>query len=197
MNVRLEHQLQFVAGTCLDDKVCMNNYYIKLEMVTQTVDGVEQNIALDRIRHMMFNQLQDCIFIHDEDTVIIERLQATDFNLVVLPEVPVDQIIGLMLFCKLNAIMQGRMFITQLKISSDLGQNMWYLHDEEEEPGPFEFPGWWHNSDPNTFEKNKNYSNIIKLQRSNTWHDFHLEWDDELLKPPGDGSTVLNFGKDD
>lgn len=197
MNVRLEHQLQFTAGTCLDGKVCMNNYYIKVEMITQTIDGVEQNIALDRVRHMLYNQFHDCIFIHEDDTEIIDKMQTTDFNIVVLPEVPVDQIVGLMLFAKLNAVMHDRMYITQLKISSDLGQNLWYLHSEEEELGPFEYPGWWHNSDPNTFEKNKNYSNIIKLQRSNTWHEYHLEWEDELLTPPNEDSTVLNFGKDD
>jgi len=197
MNVRLEHQLNFTAGTCLDSKVCMNNYYVKLELITQTVDGVEQNIALDRVRHMLYNQFQDCIFIHEDDTGIIEKLQSTDFSLIVLPEVPVDQIIGLMLFAKLNAVMHDRMYITQLKISSDLGQNLWYLHSEEEELGPFEFPGWWHNNDPNTFEKNKNYSKIIKLQPSITWHEFHLEWEDELLTAPNEDSTVLNFGKDD
>jgi hypothetical protein len=197
MNVRLEHQLQFTAGTCLDGKVCMNTYYIKLEMITQTVDGVEQNIALDRIRHMLYHQFQDCIFVYEEDTEIIDKLQSTDFNVVVLPEVPVDQIVGIMLFSKLNAVMQERMYITQLKISSELGQNLWYLHSEEEELGPFGFPGWWHNIDPNTFEKNKNYSNIIKLQSSDTWHDYHLEWEDELLTPPPEDSTVLNFGKDD
>lgn len=197
MNVRLEHQFQFTAGTLLDSKIHMNNYYVKLEMITQTVDGVEQNIALDRIRHMLFRQFQDCIFVSEEDTDTIDKLQSTDFEVIVLPEVPVDQIIGIMLFTKLNAIMQDRLYITQLKLSSDLGQNLWYLQNEEEDLGPFEFPGWWHNSDPNTFEKNKNYSNIISLQNNKTWHDYHLEWEEELLTPPEDNSTVLNFGKDD
>lgn len=195
MNVRLEHQFQFTAGTYLDGKLCMNNYYVKLEMITQSVDGIEQNIALDRMRHMLFRHFQDCVFINNTDTDAIDKLQSADLNVVILPETPVDQIIGIMLYCKLNAIMQDRLYITQLKISSDLGQNLWYLQDEQEDVGPFEELGWWHTADPNTFEKNTNYSNIIRLQKSNTWHDFHLEWDDELLVK--DDSTVLAFGKDD
>ena len=196
MNVRLEHQFQFTAGTYLDSKLCMNNYYIKMEMITLSVDGVEQNIALDRMRHMLFHHFQDCVFIQDTETDAIDKLQTADINVVVLPETPVDQIIGIMLYCKLNAIMQDRLFITQLKISSDLGQNLWYLQSEEEEVGPFETLGWWHTADPNTFEKNTNYSNIIRLQKNSTWHDYHLEWDEELLIKDDD-STVLAFGKDD
>lgn len=196
MNVRLEYQFQFTAGTYLDGKLCMNNYYIKLELITQSVDGVEQNIALDRMRHMLFNHFQDCVFIQDTESDAIDKFQTADINVVVLPETPVDQIIGIMLYCKLNAIMQERLFITQLKISSDLGQNLWYLQNDEEEVGPFEYVGWWHTSDPNTFEKNTNYSNIIRLQKNASWHDYHLEWEDELLIKDDD-STVLAFGKDE
>jgi len=195
MNVRLEHQFQFTAGTYLDDKLHMNNYYVKAEMITQSVDGIEQNIALDRMRHMLFRHFQDAVFLSHADVDAIDKLQSADLNVVILPETPVDQIIGIMLYCKLNAIMQDRLYITQLKISSDLGQNLWYLQDDQEDVGPFEELGWWHTADPNTFEKNTNYSNIIRLQKSNTWHDFHLEWDDELLVK--DDSTVLAFGKND
>jgi len=196
MNVRLEHQFQFTAGTYLDNQLHMNNYYIKIEMITQTVDGIEQNIALDRMRHMFFKHFQDCVFIHISDVDAIDKFQSADMNVVILPETPVDQIVGIMLYCKMNAIMQDRLIITQLKISSDLGQNLWYLQDEQEDVGPFEDLGWWHTADPNTVEKNTNYSNIIRLQKNATWHDFHLEWDDELLVKEDD-STVLAFGKDD
>jgi len=144
---------------------------------------------------MLFRHFQDAVFLSHADVDAIDKLQSADLNVIILPETPVDQIIGIMLYCKLNAIMQDRLYITQLKISSDLGQNLWYLQDDQEDVGPFEELGWWHTADPNTFEKNTNYSNIIRLQKSNTWHDFHLEWDDELLVK--DDSTVLAFGKND
>lgn len=196
MNVRLEHQFQFTAGTYLDGKLHMNTYYLKLEMITQSFDGIEQNIALDRMRHMLFHHFQDAVFLNHSDVDAIGKLQGADLNVIVLPETPVDQIIGIMLYCKLNAIMQDRLYITQFKISSDLGENLWYLHCDEEDVGPFDSLGWWHTADPNTFEKNTNYSNIITLQKSDTWHDFNLEWSDELLVKEDD-STVLAFGKDD
>ena len=196
MNVRLEHQFEFTAGTYFDAKLHMNNYRVKIEMITLSVDSIEQNIALDRMRHMLFNHFQDCVFVQSSETDAIDKFQNAEINVVVIPETPVDQIIGIMLYCKLNAVMQDRLCITQLKISSDLGQNLWYLQCDEEEVGPFEDLGWWHSADPNTFEKNKNYSNIIRLQKNNSWHDFNLEWDDELLVKD-DNSTVLAFGKDD
>lgn len=196
MNVRLEHQFDFTAGTYLDSHLSMNNYSVKLEMITLSVDGIEQNIALDRMRHMLFKHFTDCVFVQSTEIDAIDKLQNADINVVILPETPVDQIIGIMLYCKLNAVMQERMVITQLKISSELGQNLWYLHDDEENVGPFEELGWWHTPDPSTFEKNTNYSNIIRLQKNNSWQDYHLEWDDELLIKDDD-STVLAFGKDD
>ena len=196
MNVRLEHQFEFTAGTYFDAKLHMNNYRVKIEMITLSVDSIEQNIALDRMRHMLFNHFQDCVFVQSSEIDAIDKFQNAEINVVVIPETPVDQIIGIMLYCKLNAVMQDRLCITQLKISSDLGQNLWYLQCDEEEVGPFEDLGWWHSADPNTFEKNKNYSNIIRLQKNNSWHDFNLEWDDELLVKD-DNSTVLAFGKDD
>ena len=196
MNVRLEHQFQFTAGTFLDSHLHMNNYYVKIEMMTLSVDGIEQNIALDRIRHMLFKHFQDCVFVQSTEVDFIDKVQSADINVVILPETPVDQIVGIMLYCKLNAIMQERMIITQLKISSDLGQNLWYLQCEDEDVGPFNDLSWWHTPDPNTFEKNTNFSNIIRLQKTSSWHDYHLEWDDELLIT-NDDSTVLTFGKDD
>ena len=186
MNVRLEYELRFVAGAYLD-QVIMNQYRVQLEMITQSYDGIHQNIALDRVRHMLYKEFASSVFVERENTDAVEKLEAAGLRVVALPDLPVDQIVGIMLYCKLNAVMEERIIITQLKISSDLGQRMVYCQDQEEDVGPFEESGWWHDPSPRVFDKQSKKHKIVKLVKARSWSDANLGWDDDH----NDGSTVL------
>jgi hypothetical protein len=193
MNVRLEYELKFIAGAYLNRQVMMNQYRVQFEMITQSYDGIEQNIALDRVRHMLYKEFASSVFVDGEDLGAVEKLETAGLKVVVLPDVPVDQIIGIMLYCKLNAVMEQRMLITQLKISSDLGQRMIYCQDEEEDIGPFEPTGWWHEGSPNVFDKKFKKHKIVKLVKNKTWTDVNLGWNNDQ----NDGSTVITFDNDE
>lgn len=187
MNVRLEYKLRFLAGTYLDNQLMMNQYSVQFEMITQSYDGVEQNIALDRVRHMLYKEFASSVFVEADNVDSVEKLETAGLKVIALPDVPVDQIIGIMLYCKLNAVMEERILITQLKISSDLGQRMVYCQDEEEDVGPFETTGWWHDASPSVFDKKSKKHKIVKLVKARSWSDLNLGWDNN------DGSTVLTF----
>jgi len=196
MNVRLEHAMEFTAGSYLDDQLLMNRFYIKIEMLTLSYDGVEQNIALDRIRHMLYREFSHSIFIDSKEKDAIAKYKTAGFNVIELPEVAVDQIIGIMLYCKLNAITEAKLTITQLKIASDVGQNLWYLQDSEEEYGPFEDDGWWHDREPNTSNRDNAKGNIIQINKKTDWHQHGLDWSDsEFIEP--DTNVVAFTHKDE
>jgi hypothetical protein len=121
-----------------------------------------------------------------------ETLAWCGANVTTLPEEPVDQIVGMMLFYKLNAIMEGRIEITQLDLSSTLGEGVWYLHDEEDNPGPFSTKGWWDDSSTqhDTIEVEPVADNVVMVVPTG-WNEAELDWPEQSTST---GNTVV-FGK--
>lgn len=183
MNVRLETEFSFLANVFFDNKVHSNRYRVKLELTTNTMDGYEQNIALDRVRHMLYKVFYSCCFMHENDIAVSRSMKEIGLHPVLLPDVPVDQIVGLMLFTKLTSVMEERLLLTQLSICSELGNNMWYLQDIEEDIGPFEEKGWWHDSSESisNAESNIGSGNVISLNSiKRGWEQHNLSWDTEI-----------------
>ena len=146
MNVRLQYDIEFLAGIYYDDTLQMNKYDASISLVTATKDVASTNIAMERLKAFVFDELANTVFINQNNAERAEFLQMIGVNVTTLPEEPVDQIVGMMLYYKLNAVMEGRMVITSLDISSSLGDGVWYQHDEEDSSGPFVKDGWWHQS---------------------------------------------------
>lgn len=183
MNVRLEKSFDFFASQYLDGQVCCNRFCIDLEIITNTMDYIDQNVALDRVRHMLYNEFNSVLFLSDEKSELAVKFSELGFKTCTIPGPPVDQLLGIMLFAKLNAVMQERLFITQIKISSDLGDKLVYCQDSEEDLGPFEYTGWWHNSDNNIHDTDNidTKGNVISLgKKVDPWHKFSLEWSQDL-----------------
>jgi hypothetical protein len=101
---------------------------------------------MDRLKIFIHGEMANTVFINQELSERAEMLHIMGINVTTLPEEPVDQIIGMMLYYKLNAIMEGRMSVTQIRFEQCAGrQSVWYQHDaEEDSPGPFRVEGWWH-----------------------------------------------------
>jgi len=192
MNVRLQYDLDFLAGIHYNEYLQLNNYSVSISMVTKSTDPVETNIAMDRLKFFISGVLEHTVFINQAHMETAELLSSLGTNITTLPEEPVDQIIGMMLYYKLNAIMEGRIEITQLDISSTLGEGVWYLHDEEDSSGPFTTKGWWHDSSTqhDTIETEPAADNVVKVV-STGWYEAELDWPDQAHPA---GNTVV-FGK--
>ena len=193
MNVRLQTNLEFPAGIYYDDRLRMNRYTVSVQLCTNSTDHEQINIAMDRLKMFVYSELADTVFINQED---IDRAQVMDLlgiNVTTLPEEPIDQIVGLMLYSKLNAVMEGRMFIEQLNISSLLGDDVTYLHDMEDAVGPFQAEGWWHASDTShdSFVKIESQENVVKVPTTG-WGKYNLNWHDSATAATG---KTVSFGK--
>lgn len=197
MNVRLQYDLEFLAGIYYDDRLQMNSYSVSLSLVTKSTDAANTNIAMDRLKYFVHGVLDSTVFINQSNMERAEMMNILGVNITTLPEEPVDQIIGMMLYYKLNAIMEGRMVVSQLDISSELGDNVWYMHDEEDNSGPFRADGWWHKASTQheTIESEAIPANIVKVM-STGWHEMGLDWPEEK-QPTGNTVVFANFSKDE
>lgn len=197
MNVRLQYNLEFLAGIYYEDQLQMNSYTASLSLVTKTSDANSTNIAMDRLKAFVYSELDSTVFMNSTNQARAEMMSIMGINVTTLPEEPVDQIVGMMLYYKLNAIMEGRMEVTQLDISSSLGDSVWYQHDEEDAAGPFANDGWWHlpTVQHDTITSNDT-ANVVKVI-PNAWIEYGLMWPEAEHIPSANTVVFANFSKNE
>ena len=196
MNVRLHYETGFLAGVYFDDRLQMNSYQVGLNLLTHSVDPADSNIALERVK-VFIDNLNSTVFMNSCWPIHEEMMTEMGIDITPLPEEPVDQIVGMMLYYKLNAIMEGRMEIAQIELSSSLGDDVCYLHDDQDPAGPFAKDGWWNDASARRTGKTAgdSDSNVVKLTHKN-WRDAGLAWPDVATKT---SKTVVhaNFTKNE
>jgi hypothetical protein len=197
MNVRLQYNLEFAGAVHIDGHLQLNQYQVNLDLQTCVRDRAAINIAMDRLKIFMHGELANTVFINQAAKERAEMLQIMGANVTTLPEEPVDQIIGMMLYYKLNAVMEGRLVITQLDVSSVLGDSVWYQHSEDDSAGPFAAEGWWHqaNTQHDSIESTVMPDNVVKVT-STGWNEMRLDWPDNSVQS---ANTVVyaNFSRDE
>ena len=199
MNVRIEHSMSFTAGVYYDGSMKMNNYTVRLYMLTNTSDSASQNIAFDRMRYFIYEVMDSVIFVNQEDTEDCQRLMLAGLNIATLPAEPVDQIVGMMLYSKLGAIMENRIVINEVEISSTMGEGITYLHAADESLGPMTNPGWWHDADlVHCDDTLVDDAKVVAMHRTGAWRDLNLAWP-EAEQNSNTGNTIVfaDFKKSD
>jgi hypothetical protein len=177
MNVRLRHDMHFVAGIYYDGRIRMNNYTLTLWMTTACTDPVDQNTAFERIKYFVYNKIDSTVFVNSAHDQQCQLLWSAGLKITTMPGEPVDQLIGIMLYYKLNAIMEGRMIIEETEITSALGENMTYLHCENEHTDIPAQPDWWQAADPihcdlALIDSDK----VVTMPQASTWRELDLCW---------------------
>lgn len=197
MNVRLKYFIDFTAGVFFQNRLHMTNYRVKMYMVTVSPESDDHNIAFERIRHYVTSVIDSAIFINANDVERCQSLMKSGLRVVTLPDEPVDQVIGMMLFTKLNAIMEKRMLLLEIELASEIGGNMIYLHADDENLGPMEGPGWWSQGDLSyCHDKFLQNENLMHLSHYAAWRELELNWPVDDEAPTGNTIVFADFGKD-
>jgi hypothetical protein len=198
MNVKLQYELEFMAGIYYEDLLQLNSYSVSLQLLTQSADPVMTNIAMERLRAFVYSELRDTVFVGPAGQDKAEMFSILGANVTTLPEEPVDQIIGIMLYCKLNSIMEEQLIVTKLDIQSYLGDSVWYQHDEDDALGPFRNPGWWDISTcrHSDIDKDSTESKVVKVAATG-WTEYGLDWPDQQLENTGNTVVFANFQKNE
>jgi hypothetical protein len=186
MNVRLQYNIDFTSINILDNRIYPNNYTCKLSMLTASDDSYIQNISFERVKFIFREIFHHGIMINVTHTKLKNFMEMSPEKMIVLPDDPYDQVIGMIIFSKLNAIMDGNMILEELAISSGEGDNIIYIVDESDSFGPItthkkQMTPWWCRSDLSTLDTKKPMMHV-------QWSDIDMGWD-----LPSEEETEIEF----
>jgi hypothetical protein len=198
MNVRLQKTLHFTAGVWYDNVLQMNNYVARIHLYTNSTDPISQNTAFERLKYFVYYELDSSILI---DQVLAEQCSqfvSAGLRITAMPGAPFDQLVGIMLYYKLNAIMEQRLVITEIEISSSMGENLTYLHDEDENTDDIAKPEWWTSPDLLHCDSDLAQSGkVVAINRTRTWRELELDWPTDTKVESGNIVVFADFKRND
>lgn len=195
--IRLEKLLTWTCCVSYDQGHVVNQYLLHLEFGNGTDDEQQQTTAYQRMKWWIHEVMQDSLLLNQQDELLPIYI-STRQRVLAMPADPVDDVVALMLFYKLNAIVEQRLIIDRIKLSSDQGDNVWYVHGNDEPLVELEATSWWLDPSPAWVDKDcmkfSNQSKVVELERRSSWEDLGLGWEPSESKPQGD-VIFTDFGK--
>jgi hypothetical protein len=185
MTTRIEKDFYFQTGVHFENKFYVNSYDVTLSLLVETDSIREQNVAMDRATHFLTSVLQNSLLINSKETEAIEKYKNAGLKICILPEDPYDQILSMVLLQKLNAVMEGRLRITDLVIGSTLSEGVRFTMVSEVAENVLDGNYWWNK--PTICLNNEeacptNKTNIVKLFDDSHWVDLGLSWKEKGKK---------------
>lgn len=187
MIAQIDRDFEIQAAVHLQDKFLISTYFFTLGMEVNTESIREQNVAMERIKYFLFDRLEHSVFVQDTETEVIERYQAAGIKVCTVPNEPYDQIISLLLLMKIDAIVEGRLTITDITLSSSLSDGIRFRESFEEASCTLGTAGWWTDPLPSIMNRNKTKNKkdkVVKLVNKNEWNDINLTWVDKTDNLP-------------
>ena len=200
MGARILTQINFNAGVYFSGSFYMGSYEVDLSMSVETESIREQNIALERMKYFLMETLADSVMIHDKETTQVEKYLNADLKVCTLPEEPYDQVVGIMLLCKLNAVAEGRLHVDDITIGSSMSDGVSCMIGDDEFLGPFEMNGWWKECSTkiNDVAVKRTSKKVVKLIKPGIdWSDVYLTWEEKKPKKDVKPNTEILFGSFD
>lgn len=198
MNVRLTKTWHWQSGLVYKDVFYINTYTATVHMHTTTMYDHDHDVAYARMDYWFQDVMQDSVMLNT-DCALQKAYAATGQRLLLFPDQPVDQLVGIMLCLKLNAITEGRLVITDIDLSSVHGADMIYQHNHTEATGPLSTAGWWKDSRPiwNHAASSTKGSKVVSLNRAADWNSLELDW--QSISPNDRDSSIVfaDFERDD
>lgn len=192
MNVRIQYNIRFMAGIYYDDRLQLNEYTVKIYFMTNTENPADHNVALARMKHFIYNELESCIFVDESNEEQCQKFISAGLNITTMPGEPVDQLIGIMLYEKMSAIVEDKLIIGEIEISSMLGDGIVYLHGDNENVNDVVFPEWWRTSDLVHCNLDLiNSDKVVTMHQGSVWREIDLQWPDIEDDDPETGNTIV------
>jgi hypothetical protein len=142
-----------------------NEYNIKCHITPVTADLSEQNIYFDRLKSLFELVFANTIISWRDETLFEILKDNSDNRFVELPKPPYDQVMAAVCFTKANAVLEGKILVTQLELRSYQGDGISYTVEKD---GPEielldvdnwfsskynSFDPWWLRGDTATYDK--------------------------------------------
>jgi len=182
MNVQIEREFDFQACVYFQEQFLVNLYEFSLLMEVQTESIREQNIAMERLKYLVYECFENSVFVAFNETETIEKYSNAGLKVCIIPEEPYDQIIALLILLKSNAIVEGKLKITDIKLISKLSDNVKFIEQIETAVNGIPQDGWWNTIEPHLYSKSQDKKEkIVKLVKD-PWNELHLSWKEKKSK---------------
>jgi len=176
---RIRRNFDFLASIYHENETRVVSVNMLAYFDLYDINPDDQLIALERIKLIVSDCLENSVFIEDSEKKAIDQFRALGIRTCTLPEEPYDQIIALAIFNKINAVTEGKMVLTNLIFKASGSDEVEYCFDNEEEHQLFMSKSdWWNESStridnhkPNKKEK------IVNIKKAKTdWAEVELCW---------------------
>jgi hypothetical protein len=177
MSARIEKDFTFLGGVFFDETYMMNLYTMTLYIDILTDNEQEQLIAIERIHYFLKNYIEHSVFVCEEHKSQITLFEKAGLTVLTIPEEPFDQIVGIILLRKFNAIAEGRVVVSEIKFGSKLSSDIKF-HNDIEEAEDFNEVAWYNDSTlsiQHTAKKSKK-DKIVKFDELEDWTKIGLVW---------------------
>jgi len=156
---------KFKSIIIVDGELFSNEYDVKLFITPHTADLKEQTRYFDRLKNLFEQIFANTITTWREEP-LYHVLQTKCMNRYIeLPRPPYDQIMAAVCFCKANSVLDSKITVTKLEMSSWQGDGITYTVDKDapellllDQKQWFsdkfkKFDPWWLRPDTATYDK--------------------------------------------
>lgn len=182
MSIRIEKDFFFQAAVKFGNQFVLNMYEITVSMLVETDDTREQNVAIERLNYFLHNILENSVFVLHSDAQAIANFEQAGIKVCTTPEEPYDQVISMILILKMNAIMENKLFITDMILSSKLSDGIKFSMVPEVAESIYK-DNWFNSSSTCIKHINKDELKrdvkVVNLFEMTDWVDIGLGWKDK------------------
>lgn len=193
MNAQIERDFDFQAAVYFQNTFLINLYSFTINIEVNTESIHEQNVAMDRLKYLMYEVFENAVFIDENEQDVIKLYKAAGLKICTLPEEPYDQIIALLLMLKFESVCEGRLKMLNINFTSKLSDQVRFKEDILTAQHTYGDSGWWIEPTPSiecTKQKRQGKEKVVKL-KNNEWNETGLVWKEKREK-----STEIVFNID-
>ena len=186
----VEWSSPFMTTVMSYDDIVPNTYECTLGISPTTNNTEYQNIGFERIKFFLRNICQNSVLIsiHNKKFNALKKLTCS--NIITLPDEPYDQLLIVLLFHKIDAILEEHFYCDYIVLESFQGENVKYQFNAEydstfvDDTNYFsdklkekKLP-WWYRGDTSTSDTFKDMTIDVPF----TWDDVGLSYKNNKKK---------------
>ena len=180
---------KFKSIIIVDGELFQNEYSANLHLTPYTADLKEQTIYFERLKHLFEQVFANTITTWREEKLYNVLKKSSSNRFIELPRPPYDQIMAAVCFCKANSILDGKILINKLELSSWQGDGITYSVDKDsKELLLLDSPNWF----------SKKYKNFDPwwLRQDTGIYTGHFSWHTDKIpvdKKHEDHAKIFEF----
>jgi hypothetical protein len=185
---------KFKSIIVVDSELFSNEYKIEISLSTHTANLKEQTAYFERLKNLFEQVFANTITTWRDDKLYPILKANTNNRFIELPKPPYDQIMAAVCFCKANSILDSKITINNISLSSWQGDGITYTVDKDskelillDRPDWFSekynsFDPWWLRPDTATYDQELDkgiYTGHFSWNNSkipvDTKHEYHAK----------------------